>query len=322
MRAMQARRYASPPVLEATTVEVPQPGPGQVLVKVAAAAVCRGDWHLATGRPYVVRLMFGFSRPKHSIPGQAFSGHVVAAGPDTNHLRVGDAVFGQGTRGAYAEYVLVDETEAAPAPTGVSLADVATIPLSGFTALQGLRLGDKLRPGARVLIHGASGGIGSLAVPMAKHFGAHVTGVCGANNVEFVASLGAERVLDYTKDDVTKLDDAFDLVLDVSGNISPGRFRGILKRDGVFVSSAGPKGDWIAPFVQPLRVMTNSLFSSRSFRMFLAKPNPEDLETLRELVSSGAIRPVVAERARLEDLPRLLRDTGAGHARGTRMVVP
>ena len=172
MRAVRSLQYGAPTAagtLEVASLDVPAVAKGEVLVRVAAAAVCRGDWHLATGRPYVVRLLFGLRRPKFPIAGQAFAGHVIAVGDGVTRFQPGDAVFGQGDSGAYAEYVAANESTLSPAPAGVTLEEAATIPLSGFTALQGLRLGDKLRAGARILVHGASGGIGSLAVQIAKH---------------------------------------------------------------------------------------------------------------------------------------------------------
>ncbi len=320
MTAALQERYGRPDQLCLGQVERPAVGDDDLVIRVHAAAVCRGDWHLQTGRPYLVRAVFGLRRPRIRIPGQGVAGRVEVVGRNVTGFEPGDAVFGALRGGAFAEYACASADEVVHVPANLTLEQAAAVPTGGFTALQGLRAGGSIEPGQDVLINGASGGVGSLAVQIARHFGARVTGVCSTKNVEEVLSLGAHDVIDYTREDFTKSDARFDLMLDLVGKRSPSQCRRVLKPKGTYVSSAGPAGDWIAPLIQLLKVAVGSLVGSQRMVSLLAKPNREDLLVLRELLASGAIVPVVGRRRTLGDLPDALRQVGEGHSRGTAVL--
>jgi len=247
MRALVQPEYGSADVLRLEEVETPEIGDEEVLVRVHAASVSKGDVHLVTGKPYVVRLMFGLRRPKYRVAGQNVAGTVEAVGRSVTTLRPGDEVYGQVTCG-FAEYVRARADQLAPKPARLTFEEAAAMPDSGMTALQALRDAGGLQVGQRVLINGASGGVGSFAVQIAKAMGAEVTAVCSTRHVDRVLSLGADEVIDYTKEDFARRTGHFDVMLDLVGNRSLAECKGVLKERGTFVSCAGsPEGMWLGP---------------------------------------------------------------------------
>lgn len=311
MQAVVYKRYGPPDVLELREVERPRPKDGEVLVRVHAAGVGAGDWHLLTASMFAVRLYQGLFRPKRRILGHDLSGTVEAVGPGVTAFRPGDEVFGSSFHaGAFAEFACVPEGGLAPKPAGLSHTGAAAVPSSGITALQGLRDKGRVRAGQAVLIHGASGGVGSFAVQIAKAHGATVTGVCSTAKLDFVRSLGADRVLDYTREDFAELGDRYDLILDMVGKHSLAACRRALAPDGVYVAVSGA----------PTRSLRIALIGGKRMRAFIAKPNRADLLVLSELLESGRLRPRVDRCYALPEVPEALRELGAGRVRGKLVV--
>src|SRR5438270_5581607 len=241
MKAIVQDKYGSPHVLKLREIDKPQPLDGEVLVRVHAAAVNKADWIALTGRPYAARLAFGFFRPKLRIPGIAMAGRVAAVGKSVTQFNVGDEVFGE-VHSAYAEYVCVAADRIGPKPTNLTFEQAAAVPLAAITALQGLRDKARVQPGHKVLINGASGGVGTFAVQIAKALGAEVTAVCSTRNVELVRSLGADRVVDYTREDFTRSGRRYDVLLDVAGSKSWSQCRRVLNPRATLVIVGAPKG--------------------------------------------------------------------------------
>jgi NADPH:quinone reductase-like Zn-dependent oxidoreductase len=322
MKAIAQSRYGEPhDVLELRDVARPEPGEHEVLVRVRASSVNPADWFELVGRPYVLRLMFGLSRPKAPIRGKDVAGTVESVGAGVTRWRPGAAVFGELAGGAHAEFVVAGEEELAAAPTGLDLAQAAAVPLAGITALQGLRDAAGVRPGQRVLVNGASGGVGTFAVQIATSLGAHVTGVCSGANLDLVTSLGADEVIDYTRDDFTRGGERYDVVFDLVGSHAPTAHRRILRPGGVYVSATGmPGGSLLGPLPFLLRVMLSSLLGGPRMKPFAAKPNPEDLAVLAGMIESGQLRPVIDRTYGLADCAAALARQGEGHARGKTVV--
>ncbi|MER5208081.1 NAD(P)-dependent alcohol dehydrogenase [Streptomyces sp. NPDC002825] len=317
MRAWTQERYGSADVLEFAEVERPVPGAREVLVRVHAAAVNAADWHLMRGDPYVARFALGLRRPKERIRGRDFAGVVEAVGGGVTELRPGDEVFGEAP-GSFAEYVCAPVAATELKPAGMGFAEAAAIPLAGNTALIGVRDLGKVRPGARVLVNGASGGVGTFAVQLAKALGAEVTGVCGTGNTPLVLGLGADRVVDYTREDFTAAPDRYDLVFDLVGNRSLGELRRILSPTGVLVLSGGgvfEGGSVFGPMGLILKGMLLSKLSDRRLRVLTAEPRRENLAALREFAESGRIAPVIGRTYPLAEADRALRYVEEGHAR-------
>lgn len=310
-------------VIEIANVPVPTPAPDQVLIQVAASSVNALDWHYLTGTPRIARVDLGLMRPKRTIPGADISGKVVAVGDDVTDLQVGDEVFGDVGGGGFAEYVCPRASLVGPKPANLSLEESATLGVAALTALQGLRDWGELKPGQRVLINGASGGVGTFAIQVAKALGAsHVTGVCSTHNVDTALSLGADRVVDYTKDDFGDLDDRFNLVFDNAGSKSLGKTRRMLNDDGVLVMVTGKKGGWFRPVDRALGGVIRSRLWSQRFITRTARPDRDDLLVLKELVEEGKVRPVMDRRFRLTEAAEALAYQGEGHARGKSVVIP
>src|ERR1700716_1944239 len=246
MKAIVQDKYGSPDVLKLREIDKPQPLDGEVLVRVHAAAVNKADWIALTGRPYAARLAFGFFRPKLRIPGIAMAGRVAAVGKTVTQFNAGDEVFGE-VHSAYAEYVCVAADRIGPKPTNLTFEQAAAVPLAAITALQGLRDKARVQPGHRVLINGASGGVGTFAVQIAKALGADVTAVCSTRNVELVRSIGADRVVDYTKEDFSRSGQRYDLILMINGDRSIGDCRRVLSRDGTLVIVGGSGSALLGP---------------------------------------------------------------------------
>ncbi len=316
MKAIVYRCYGSPDVLEYEDIEKPTPKVDEVLVKVHAAAVNPYDWHFMRGSPYIMRLMAGVGAPKDPSMGVDFAGTVESVGSNVKRFKPGDEVFG-GSGGAFAEYVTVREDRALSLkPADVTFEQAASVPIAAITALQALRDKGKVKPGQKVLINGASGGVGTFAVQIAKSFGAEVTGVCSTRNVEMVKSIGADHVFDYKKEDYTESGQQYDLIVDMIGNHSLLANRRALKPNGIFVIVGAQKGDWVRPLMRPINAMMLSPFVDQKFVMLLAKMGREDLTILGDLMQAGKMTPVIDRRYRLSEVPAAIRYSEEGHARG------
>lgn len=316
IKAVVYRCYGSPDVLEFADIEKPTPADDEVLVKIHAASVNPLDWHYMRGSPYIMRLMSGLGAPTESRLGVDYAGTVEAVGSKVTRFKPGDAVFGAWT-GAFAEYVNTRQDRAiALKPANMTFEQVASVPIAAITALQALRDKGQIKPGQKVLINGASGGVGTFAVQIAKSFGAEVTGVCSTRNVEMVRSIGADHVFDYKEEDYTKSGQRYDLIVDMVGNHSPLANRRVLNPEGTLVLVGGAKGDWIAPLVNPLKALVLSWFVDEKIVTLLARLEPEDLGFLAELMQAGSMTPVIDRRYPLEKVPEAIRYSEAGRARG------
>jgi NADPH:quinone reductase-like Zn-dependent oxidoreductase len=301
-------------------VEKPTPADDQLLVRVRAASVNPLDWHFVEGTPYLMRaLAAGLRKPKDTQLGVDFAGTVEAVGKNVTKFKPGDEVFG-GRTGAFADYVCVRESRAvALKPAGVTFEQAASVPIAGITALQALRDKGQLQAGQKVLINGASGGVGTFAVQIAKSYGADVTGVCSTRNVDLVRSLGADYVIDYTKEDFTKTGQLYDLVVDNVGNRSLSECRRVLKPKGTFVLVGGGGANeqgLIGPMAKPIKVMLVSPFVSQKLGMILAQLNHDDLALLADLMQSGKVKPVIDRTYKLSDVAEAIKYLEQGHARG------
>jgi len=316
MRAIVHRRYGSPDVLACGEVQRPRPAADEVLVRVHAAGASIGDHHVVTGKPYVIRLSphCGLLRPRSSIPGQALAGRVEAVGAKVTTLRPGDEVFGDAPGGAFAEYAVVPAWRLAPKPANLSFEEAAATPWA-VTPLQALRDVGALQSGQKVLINGASGGVGSWAIQIAKALGAEVTAVCSGRNVDLVRRLGADAVIDYTKQDFLAGGARFDLVFDTVGSRRLSDFRRVLTSTGTYVSCAGGNSSlrWLFRLA---KVSLMSLFTRQRLKMFIVSPNRADLLALKELVEAGHAKPVIERRYALSDVAKALRHVGGRHAQG------
>ena len=316
MKAIVYRCYGSPDVLEFEDIEKPTPADDGVLVKVHAAAVNPYDWHFMRGTPYFLRLMSGLGAPNDTSLGVDFAGTVEAVGSNVKRFKPGDEVFG-GENGAFAEYLTVGEDGAlAMKPANVSFEQAASAPIAAITALQALRDKGQLKPGQKALINGASGGVGTFAVQIAKSFGAEVTGVCSTRNVEMVRSIGADHVVDYNKEDYTESGKRYDLIIDMVGNHSLSANRRALKPDGTFVIVGGGKGNWLGPLMSPIKALMLSPFVGQEFVLLLAELGKDDLTILGDLMQEGNVTPVIDRRYRLSEVPMAIRYSEEGHARG------
>ena len=322
MLAMVQHRYGPPDeVIRLATIVRPEIGSGEVLVKVKAAAVDRGTWHLTTGLPYPVRLAgYGFRAPKTPVRGMDLAGHVEEVGADVTTVMPGDAVFGLGN-GTFAEYARCDANLLTAKPHRLSFEQAAALPGSGLTALQGLRDQGQLTSGQCVLVIGASGGVGSCAVQIAKGLGADVTGVCSGDKVPFVRSLGANQVIDYQTDDFADGTRRYDVILDTGGNASLGRLRRALAPQGILVLvGAETGGRWLGGTDRQIRAMIASPFIAQKLGTFIASDNREDLLRLAELVESGTLTPPLDRTYPLAELTAALRYLQDGSARGKVVV--
>lgn len=322
MRAVVQDRYGTPDVLTVRSIPLPAPADGQVLIKVHAAGINPADYHLITGKPHLVRLSNGFRRPKATVPGLDLAGVVVGVGPGVDRLSVGDRVFGE-NGGGYAEYAVAKEGRVIAMPAGMTFEEAAAIPIAALTALQALRDEAGVESGDQVLIVGASGGVGSFAVQIAKAMGAYVTAVASTKNLELVKAIGADEVVDYTTQNVADLPGPFDAIIEMAGDLSPKEHRRLLAPDGtsVWVGSS-EMGNWFGPIVHLIRLAMGSMFRSRKLTSVLAKQTPEDLAILVAMYESGDIRPVIDKTYSLEGVPDAIRIQGLKHASGKSVVVP
>ena len=320
MKAVVSRCYGGPEALEYLDVEKPKPGPKDVVVKVKAAAVNPLDYHYMRGLPYLMRLSTGIGKPSDQRMGVDFAGVVTEVGDDATKFAVGDAVFG-GRSGAFAEYLLIPENRAIAAkPDSVSFEDAAAVGIAAVTALQALRDDGRLTAGEKVLINGASGGVGTYAVQIAKALGAEVHGVCSTRNVEMVRALGADHVVDYKNENYTESGNEYDLIVDMVSNHSLSANRRVLQSDGRLVLVGGAKGNWIAPMIGPIKAMLVSPFVSQEITIILAKLVAEDLTNVADLMSDGAVTPAIDRVFALEDVADAIRYSETGRARGKILI--
>jgi NADPH:quinone reductase-like Zn-dependent oxidoreductase len=322
MQAIIHTRFGAPgEVLRFGDTDGPALEPGGVLVRVRAAAVSKGDWLITQGLPFMARPMYGIRAPKQRVAGLEFSGVVEAAGPGADRFRPGDEVFGWGD-GAMAEFVAVPAAQVAPKPEAVSFEQAAAAPVSGFAALQAVRDRGEVRAGGRVLVVGASGGVGSFAVQIAKAFGAEVTGVCSTRNVDLVRSLGADAVIDYRREEITARGRRFDVILDIAGNRPLSVLRQALEPDGTLVVVGGSGGRWTMGFGRTVRATLLSPFVRQRLRPLISKPNGADLAVLAELMESGRVTPLVGAGYPLRDAAEAVGLVGAGRSSGKTVVTP
>lgn len=317
MKAIVQDRYGSADVLELRDIERPEVGDDDVLVRVHAAGVDQGVWHLMAGLPYLVRILgFGLRAPKRRVRGGDLAGRVAAVGGNVTGFRPGDEVFGVGD-GTFAEFALAKERHLVRKPGGLSFESAAAVPTSALTALQGLRDHGKVRAGQRVLIVGAGGGVGSFAVQLAKGFGAEVAGVCSGGKTEAVHSIGADRVIDYTREDFTASGERWDVILDIAGNRPLSRLRRALAPRGTLVIAGGEEGDrWIGGLHRTLGAVALSPFVGQSLRMFFATVRKDDLQLLAELIEAGTLTPLVDRAFPLSEAPDAIRYLRQGRVRG------
>jgi len=316
MRAIIYTEYGAPEVLQITEVAKPTPRDDEVLVRIRAASINPLDWHYMRGTPYIIRIQAGLRRPKTTRLGVDVAGQVEAVGKNVTHFHPGDEVFGA-CKGAFAEYACAAESKLVLKPANVTFEQAAAVPIAAFTALQGLRDKGQIKPGQKVLINGASGGVGTFAVQIAKLFGAEVTGVCSARNVDMVRSIGANHVVDYTREDFTKSGQRYDLIFDSVGNHSLPDIRRALTREGTLVLVGGPdNGRWLGPLTGLLKVVVLSRFVSQKLLPFLAHLSKDDLIVMQEFLETRKVTPVIDRSYPLSDIPEAIRYLEEGHARG------
>jgi len=317
VKAIVRERYGSPDVLELRDVDKPVLDDDSVLVKVRAASINAYDWHMMRGLPFLARMSEGLRKPKSIAMGVDVAGQVEAVGKNVTHLRPGDEVFGARS-GALAEYVRGSaKSFLVPKPAGLTFEQAAAMPMAATTALQGLRDRGQLKAGQTVLINGAAGGVGTFAVQIAKAFGAHLTAECSTRNVDMVRSIGADEVVDYTREDFTKGGQPYDLILDVAASRPLSECRRVLASNGTLVLVGAPDGRRMGPIVaRILAMIVLSRFASQKLLPFLAKNSKEDLMFLKELVEAGRIRPVIDRTYPLSETAAAIRYLEEGHARG------
>lgn len=315
MQAVVRTIFGSPDVLKIRETEKPVPADDEVLVKVCAASVNPLDWRILRGSPFIIRLMgMGLFKPRHRILGADIAGRVEAVGKDVMDLKPGDEVFGDIENGGFSEYVCAKTNLLVPKPTNLPFAEAAAIPVAALTALQGLRDEGKISSGQKVLINGASGGVGTFAVQLAKWYGAEVTAVCSTRNLEMVRSIGADHVIDYTQEDFVSKNERYDLVVVLAGKRSLFACRSVLKPDGtlVMIGSSSVPQMFAAMLLGPLV----SLVGKKKIRSLMAMANRDDLVMVKELAEAGKLKPVIDRSCTLQEVPEALRYLEAGHARG------
>ena len=322
MRAVVQRSYGSTEALQLDEIAYPEVEADQVLIKVHAAGLDRGVWHLMTGKPYLLRVMgFGITRPKNPVPGADVAGHVVAVGRDVQRFAVGDEVFGI-ARGSYAEYAVADASKLAHKPDSISFEQAAVASISGITALQALTEVGKVEAGQHVLVIGASGGVGSYAVQLGRALGARVTGVASAAKADLVRSLGAGQVIDYATADYLDGSASYDLIVDIGGRNPLNKLRQALTHSGTLVIVGGEGGDrWTGGIGRQLRAPLLSLFTSQRLTMFISAERESDIERLAEYMARGEVTPMVGRTYRLDQVPQAIDDLAAGRALGKSVIV-
>jgi NADPH:quinone reductase-like Zn-dependent oxidoreductase len=321
MQAVVQDAYGAPQdVLTLQEIDKPGPGDDDVLVQIRAAGVHIGDWLVMNGLPYMIRLGFGVTKPKNTVPGMEFAGQVEAVGKNVSQFQPGDEVFGYAGAGAFAEYVSVSQDALAMKPANASFEQAAVVPISGITAIQALRDKGKVQPGHKVLIIGASGGVGTYAVQIAKAYGAEVTGVCSTRNVDMVRSLGADHVVDYTHEDISQNGQQYDLILDTAGNRPLSELRRMLTPTGTLVIVGGSGGPWLMGTGRSLKALAVSPFTGQTLTMFLSRTTKDDLIALSELIESGQVTPVVDRTFSFDETADALTYVGERHTRGKTVI--
>jgi NADPH:quinone reductase-like Zn-dependent oxidoreductase len=316
MKATVYERYGSPDVLELKEIDTPAVEDDQVLVRVRAASVNPVDWHNMRGMPYLMRATGGLAKPKNTGLGADVAGRVEAVGRNVTRFQPGDEVFGMTIR-TLAEYVSVSELGVVRKPANLTFEQGAAVPVAAITALQGLRDKGQIRPGQKVLVIGAAGGVGTFAVQIAKSFGAEVTGVCSTRNVDLVRSIGADQVIDYTQEDFTRTGQTYDLIFDSAGYRSLSDCRRVLRSNGTLVMcGAGDGRSTLRIGARMFKALLLSRFGHQKFVSFLAKRNQDDLVALKELIEAGKVTPVIDRQYPLSDVPEAIRYLEQGHARG------
>jgi NADPH:quinone reductase-like Zn-dependent oxidoreductase len=316
MKAILYRRYGAPDVLQVEETAKPNAGDTEVLIKVRAASVNPYDWHFMRGTPYPIRLMAGLGKPKDSRLGADVAGEVETVGARVTRFKSGDAVFGM-CRGAFAEYACASESAVALKPDRITFEQAACVPIAALTALQSLRDKGRIQPGHQVLVNGAAGGVGTFAVQIAKSFGAQVTGVCSTRNLDMIQSIGADHVIDYTREDFTKSSQRYDLILDAVGNHALSSCRRVLNPKGILIMAGGEAGRWMIGVIgRTIQALVVSRLVSQKFVGMLAKASSEDLAILSELMVSGKVTPIIDRRYTLAEVPEAIRYLEKGHAQG------
>ncbi|MGD0319366.1 MAG: NAD(P)-dependent alcohol dehydrogenase [Nitrososphaerales archaeon] len=319
MKAIVRTRYGPPDVLQLEEIEKPAPKGDEVLVRVSAASVNAYDWHLLRGKPFLVRLMgFGFLKPKNKRLGADIAGRVEAVGRDVKRFKPGDEVFGS-KLGGFAEYVCARESALALKPANVSFEEAAAVPMAAVTALQGLRDKGQIRPGQKVLINGASGGVGTFAVQIAKSFGAEVTAVCSTRNLDKARSIGADHVIDYTQEDFTKNGQRYDLILAANGHHSILAYKRALSPKGVYVMTGGSMTQLLQTMLLG-RLVT--MIGGKKMHNLMAKLSQNDLVFMKDLLETGKVVPVVERRYSLGQAAEAIRYVEEGHAQGKVVITP
>ena len=315
MKAIVQDEYGSADVLRLEEVETPVAGRGEVLIRVIAASAFIGDWHVMTGTPYAIRLVSGLKRPKQRVRGQDVAGEIEAVGDEVTAFRPGDEVFGVGN-GTFGEHATARPDKIAPKPTNLTFEQAATVPTTGCTALQGIRDVGKVQSGQGVLVIGAAGGVGSFAVQIAKAFGAHVTGVCSTSKVELVRSIGADEVIDYTREDIADGTRRYDVIVDTAGNRDVSSLRRALSPKGTLVLAGGEGGGRWLGMGRVVRAKAISPFVGQKMTNFLGRPKAKDLLVLKDLIENGKVTPVVGAKYPLAEVPDAIGELGTGHGRG------
>jgi NADPH:quinone reductase-like Zn-dependent oxidoreductase len=320
MKAIVYYKYGSPDdVLELRDIDKPVVKEDEVLVRVHAASAHAGDWILVRGVPYFMRMAYGLRKPKNNVAGMDVAGTVEAVGKDVTQFQPGDELFGS-CNGAFAEYACAREDHLVLKPAGLTFEQAAAVPVSAFAALQALRDQAKVQPGQKVLIIGASGGVGTFAVQIAKSFGAEVTGVCSTRNVELVRSIGADQVIDYTQEDVTQGGQRYDVILDTAGNRSLSHLRQALTPKGTLVLVGGRGGPWLMGMGRTIRALVLSPFVSQRLLFFVSTQDKHDLVVLKELIEAGEVTPVIDRTYPLSETPEAIGHVERGHTQGTTVI--
>lgn len=320
MKALVQDAYGSPDVLELKDVPMPAVGDDEVLVRIGSAGANPHDWRSMRGDPsLLVRIPLGLRKPRRTtVLGSDMAGQVETVGKNVTRFRPGDEVFAEVDFGGFADYVSISQDVLEMKPGNLTSAQAAAVPMAGMAALRALRNVGRIQPGQKVLINGASGGIGTFAVQIAKSFGAEVTGVCSTRNVELVRSIGADLVIDYTQEDFTHSAQRYDVLLDAVGNRSLSELRRVVLPKGtlVLVGGVAKRGRWLGPAAQLLKGILLSPFVSQRIAAVTGKPNKEDLQVLRELIEAGQVTPVIDRTYPLDEAPEAIRYLEGGHARG------
>lgn len=316
MKAIIYRKYGSADVLEFKEVDKPVPKDDEVLIEVRAAALNRGDWRMMRGKPFIARMAGGLFKPRNPILGADVAGKIDAVGRSVRRFKPGDEVFGDITflgSGAFAEYTVSRESFLVKKPAGLTFEQAAAVPMAAVTALQGLRDMGRIQPGQKVLIHGASGGVGTFAVQLAKIFGAEVTAVCGTGSVELARSLGADRILDYTRDDFAAEDKRYNLILAVNGDRRLSEYKRVLSAAGIYVAAGGSNRQIFQAMILGL---LKSIGGRKKMGMLAAKSKAADLEIIKGFLEAGKIKPVIDRVYPLSEAAEAMRYLDAGHVKG------